>query len=218
MEEQISREVRKRVEEKMRIDYMLHQRMPQRFVEILVSEVIISLILYGLFKLGVVHNQTYIPGHWAALIIFWIITWSLASSDHKHTFKLKHYYLCNLIAYALFVLVAFLTFLYNYYLSGSFPRDKINFVCFRLSYVYGLVNDKKISGYEIIPSFVFFYGITLVIILIVPLIKKLWYSIKEHRDNRDEEMRYRFEEKLKREIEKEQEKERRREEKRHHRN
>lgn len=150
--------------------YMLTKKIPKRFSMIIGSEIAISLALYFGNQIGLFRGSLYFITLIAGLIGFWTLTWKMAKKDRRRTHKMRHYYICNVCAYCLFLLVAYIVYL-NVSRTESFPDydDLIFFPMFRLSLAFTLIDDGKIYAQEIPFSMSVFYGVTFALIMLEPV-------------------------------------------------
>lgn len=165
------------------VRYMLLKKIPIRFGMILVSEISLSFLLYILPTIGVLRFLPRPIFYGIVLLGFWVLNWNLAKKNRHRTHEIKHYYICNIASYALFLTVALLP----YFLIDSsmlFSNQSLYYFFFRLSYIVGILNDGKITKGERPVSMLVFYGVTFAVIMLEPLYAAIRHRIKRKQRNR----------------------------------
>lgn len=171
--------------------YMLLHKIPKRFLQIILPEIIISLILYAGNKFGFFPSSFYYVGLLLGLVIYWIITWILVARDSENTHTIGHYYICNISAFALFSLISGIVF---FIIALNSDPSSLSIMIFCLLFCLVLAPACLYNGYGIATlhdfpiSFLIFFGITFIIIMIQPLIQFLFESAYAHNITRNVEM------------------------------
>lgn len=181
-----------KVKDKQYIKYIFKVRVPQRFFELLIPEIIISSILFALIQMYVITVYSYVPSLWITTFIYWFLTYLMAEIDARNASKLKYYYLCKVTAFFLFLLVSLILYFYDYFFTEKSLVSTLHFILFRISYAYGLSGDRAIYAGETVTSFIFFYGITLLIILFAPFIRKLRKKLSNKRNKWEEKAKLKY--------------------------